>query len=222
MLVKTAVLNFTREADPNGESAGVQITASNLDTLNGEKFTKERRLDIYNDACRIVLDELLKKYGKQSDHVAGFLFPNADLSWVNNTTNSTATFPDGYLMVPSEESSLRVVNVPVRLRDNPGQLLAGNNPELFQDSNTLFAFERATDFIHYGSPPANSLISTSTQKIDYIGIIDHTLTDVATASTTEERFLDTDMPLVMQAALSLARNENNAAQAIAEVRNALK
>lgn len=222
MLVKDAVLQFVREADPNG-TAGVEITASNLDSLNGEKLTKERRLAIYNDARRIVFDELLRTYGKISDHVTGFLISEAVLAWTNYTSYSTASLPNGYIAVPDDESSVRLGNVPIRLRVNPGTLLGGNNPDLTQDATTIFAYERATDFVHFGNPPADSLIATAaTSKINYLGIIDWTLANIASASTTQECFLETDQPLVQQTALTLARNENDAAKAIAEIRSALK
>lgn len=210
MLVKDAFLILRRAVDPNAATTGVEITAATLAGTNGEKFTVAQLLDTYNLARRTLVNAIKTLEGRKTDRLKGFLLPEVDLSWQNFSTYSTATIPVGYITLQDDETSLRMGSVPLRLREDPGKLLAGNNPEVTQDATTIYAYERASDFIHYANPSGSSLIPTGTYKVDYIGLVDQTTTEIGVASTTQEGFIEDDVQILISTAIILARNESNA------------
>lgn len=204
MLARIALLQFVRAVDPTGDPNSIEITEANLNTQNGQKYTVQQRLDIYNLARRVVLNALLETFGAASERVRKCLFVDAAISWTNNSTYSVALLPSGYITVPNRDSSLRYGSTPIRIIDDAVKVVTGAYPEYKQDANTLFAVQTATSFIHYANPSGTSLIPTGTYTITYVGITDHSISDIIQTSTKEETFLEHHIPLVIDVAVRIA------------------
>jgi hypothetical protein len=188
--------------DPNG-AGSVPITASNAHTLDGERWTVQQMLDIYNIARRALVRGMKTVLSPEAlrKRLRGFEI-SGNITWTGTVSEVTATQPNGYIMLVDEETGIRTSGgVPLRLRSNPGKLIAGNNPELSQSATDIYIFEVDKTFKHYGGFITNGQ-STS---IVYLGIADLTVADITTGTTTEEKILEEDIPLLIEVATMVAR-----------------
>jgi hypothetical protein len=187
MLAQSILLEFVRAVDPYGRPSGTAIAAANIHSQEGEKWTVQQRLDIYNQARFALLNAMLGAFpGKALLEESGALTQNkTDWTWTLSGSTSSAPKPTGYIDFINAATA---ANVPMILLGNEfiGVVPEGENPNYIQSASNIHIFEMGTNFINFGT----FVTSASTYKLRYIGLSVLVIADITTASAVSESFND--------------------------------
>lgn len=200
MLAQSILLEFVRAVDPYGGASGTEITASNIHSQDGEKWTAQQRLDIYNQARFALLTALHALPKVLMLQLSGALVVNkTDWQWTLSGSTSTAAKPTGFIEFISAETN---GGVPMILLDQTliSVVLKGDNPNYVQSASNIHIFEVGGNFIHFGT----YVTSASNYKLQYVGLSRFTLTDVTTATAAQETFNDIYYPALVDIATQIA------------------
>ena len=180
--VKDMVVRFAQIVDPYTK-AGVALTSSTIDDTDGDRFTIQRRLDIYNDA-RFALFRAMRKMMSRKD-LTEAISGNVVETQIEFTAASNRyeyTLPTGYVRFISLDgfSTTSKKMEPILLLPTTyvGMVRLGQMLSYVQTNNIRFVFEIGTKLIHFGTYLADHLV-TGTVEVD-IGISDTTITGTST------------------------------------------
>jgi hypothetical protein len=202
MLARDIYLHLFRILDPRTKDA-VVIDATNVGTVDGQEFTADRMLDIYNEARRVLVSSAIDTYGKER--------ARAEFGGLNKvstvTFNSTliAPKPLGYVAFTSLNvlnATGIAVNTPINvLPTSQAQIyLEGRNPWYVDTVSRLFVFEIGLGFRYLGS----KIAASSTALLHYLCVDPWSLTDVNASATTVETVDDKHFHKLEQVAQALA------------------
>lgn len=195
--VQTQVARLAQRVDPY-TAAGVLITAANVGAVDGARFTKNRLLDIYNEA-RMALSNVIQQ---KLDPVFRREAVGNNILTVTNLqfTSGVATKPAGYVSTLLLRSAAgQVITVlPVALMYATKHLDGFFNPLVYEKANTLASFNGAT-----------YIPNASTYVIDYFGVSYFALADV-TGGTTDETFNQIWEPVILELAQAISLEQGMA------------
>ena len=150
--------------------AGVEITAATVGTVDSDKFTKQRALDIYNDA-RFALFGAMREtmpLPKLTEAISGNVV-ETQIEFTAASNRYEYTLPTGYLKFVSLDgfSTTSKKMEPILLLPTTyvDMVRLGQMPSYVQTNNIRFVFEIGTKLIHFGTYVGNQTI-TGTGEVD--------------------------------------------------------
>jgi len=164
----------------SGAGSGGGATPALIGSVDGERFTRQRLLDIYNQARFILFGVLRSALNTEelSRSVSGVIISKNDLSF----TNGVATKPAGYLYPISltDSSGAQIIILP----SSYGPIVtSGSNPHFTESATNRFVFDEGNNLI---SVSGNTYIPNgSNYKLKYFGLNTFTLSDVFGGTVTE-------------------------------------
>lgn len=185
--VKDMVLRLAQIVDPYTK-AGVALTTSTIDDTDGDRFTIQRRLDVYNQARYALFNALRQSVTMDAlvQAISGNIV-ETQIDFTQASNRYEYTLPTGYVRFVSLDgfstTSKRmepVILLPTTYLD---AVRWGDNPHFVQSNNNRFVFEIGTKLIHFGIYCADHLV-TGTVEVD-IGVSDITITGTSTLFLTE-------------------------------------
>jgi len=172
----------------------------------GGRYTRQRLLDIYNEARRILFNALSEsKSPAELGKIVYGTFTSASIA--------IATYSAPYRSIPKPSGFIKLVNMvdgattPVRIDVLPTSLLedvrTSITPTYTASATNLLAFEIGANWNLFGN------FGTSPAAVDYYGIVDWTwITDVL-PGTTVEVFRSDIEPMIIEIAEALANEQSN-------------
>ena len=131
-------------------------TATSICVSDGEKFTKERLLDIYNQARLALFSALMTKYGEEKtiEAISGAV-TESQVSFTAAGNRYTSALPTGYARFVGLEGfsgDASGVITPIKKLPVPAiQNVRRESYQYQQSSKERFVFEIGTNLVHYGN-----------------------------------------------------------------------
>mgnify|MGYP001240429504 CR=1 FL=1 len=216
--VQANLAKLAQRIDPY-TSAGVEITAANVCTVgyDGQQFTIQRLLDIYNEARLMLFNELRVSLSPDelSKKVSKTAKTKTDLKFASGVTPTPASDPNA---IPADfiEAIGLTDNAGARIyivKPSIGPLIAdananGTNPHLKESATNRFVVLEgggSSGGLRFRSESANVTWypNVSTYKLRYFGVGQWTLTTVTTG-TQEETFGDDYLPRLLEFAAKVS------------------
>ena len=197
--VQSNILKIAQSVDPYTK-AGAEITSATIGTVDGDRFTKQRLLDIYNES-RLSLFQAMRSVmpdDELSKNISG-MFISAAIVFTAASPNTNAPKPSGYLKLKSLAATGGAPVIVLR-NDLLNVVRGGRDPYYTISASNLIAFEIGTNFV------IPALFGAGTGIIDYYGITDWTLSDVTTG-TAVEVFSSEYEPLLFELAGAIASEQ---------------
>lgn len=198
--VQAQILRLLARIDPTLKT-GAEITSSNISTWstsNGDKFTAQRIVDIYNDARFALASAVDLTYPDQrkSQVISGTITKNTSFQFASGS----ATKPTGFIKTERLTTSayLQITVLPTAMIQQTRALSSATNPIVY-DYGTVLAQDVADTAI---------IPNASTYILWYYGITTYTVSDVTGGSTTEQ-FNDQFHPIIIELAVALATEMGN-------------
>ena len=185
--VKDMVVRFAQIVDPYTK-AGAALTSSTIDDTDGDKFTVQRRLDIYNDARFALFGAMRETVSRKdlTEAISGNVV-ETHIEFTQASNRYEYTLPTGYVRFISldgfsgtSKKMEPIILLPTTYVD---MVQLGQMPSYVQSNNIRYVFEIGTKLIHFGSYAGNQAL-TGTTAVD-IGVADTALIGVGTAYLTE-------------------------------------
>lgn len=164
----------------NAYSANGTATGALVGSVDGDKFPRQRILDIYNEARFVLFGALRSVY--PTDELVKLITGTI----VNNTSftfsSGSATKPTGYIQGISLADSS---NVPIYILPSTmaSVVAAGANPHFTESATNRYVFDEGTTLVSVSG--STYVANGSSYKLRYLGITTYTLSDVLGNSTTE-------------------------------------
>ena len=202
MTAQSALLKLQQRIDPYTK-AGVEITAATIGTVDGDRFTKQRLLDIYNEA-RMVLFSVMRQTMSEEEFAKNIsaLYLSASITFTFSTPDTTAPKPAAFMKLETLMSA--TASLPVIIMPNEYLEAVQRSDTFYTQSVTdnLIGFEQGTNFL---LPAINA---AGTGKIYYYGITDWALSDITTGTATE-KFSEEYIPVILQLAQAIANEQGS-------------
>lgn len=207
--VQSIALKIALRCDPRTKSGDDFVASSPaagqaaIGVTDGDRFTKQRLLDCYNEARFALFDMLYRNLSSEdlSKEVSA-TFISAAITFTAASPNTTAPKPAGFLKLAA---LMATGNVPVIIL--PDNLISEvrklTQPHLTVSATNLLAFENTTNFL------IPALFGAGTGIIDYYGITNWALSDI-TGGATVEVFSTELEPILIELAEAIC-NEQGAA-----------
>ena len=180
--VQSLMAQMVQVIDPRTK-AGVEITAATVGTVDGDKFAKQRQLDLWNQS-RFALFGAMREtmpLPKLTEAISGNVV-ETQIEFTAASNRYEYTLPTGYLKFVSLDgfSTTSKKMEPILLLPTTyvDMVRLGQMPSYVQSNNIRLVFEIGTKLIHFGSYLADHLV-TGTVEVD-IGISDTTITGTST------------------------------------------
>ncbi len=201
--VQSNVLQLAQAIDPFTK-AGAEITSGTIGTVDGDRFTKQRLLDIYNDS-RFTLFQVMRSLMPDDELAKNIsaMFISAVITFTAASPNTNGPKPSGFLKLKSLLSSAGG-NVPIVVLPNEylQAVRGGTNPYYVISATNLIAFEIGTNFV------IPALFGAGAGIIDYYGITNWALSDI-TGGSTVEIFSGEYEPILMEIAQAFASEQGS-------------
>jgi len=200
---------LARRVDPYTK-AGAEITSATIGTVDGDRFSAQRLLDIYNEARLTLFGVLRSRMTTEelSREISGTYQTLSTLSFSLASEGVRAAVPATYLraIFLTDGSNQPIIIIPAPLMQVVRQ---GNNPHFVESPSNRFVVESGGYFIHYGGfvPEGNNY------KLHYFGLPTYVLSDV-TGGTTNEAFNSDYHHILLELATAIA-NEQGRTQVLA-------
>lgn len=208
MKARDVLYALTLKVNPKIKSSGAMFTKASVGYNDGDRFTAQELLDIYNEG-RFTLVNVLKS--TLSDNAfareMALAVKRADISFSFEADNyALATIPSDSIKVISLTNWL---NEPLKILPNSllPAVMDKKNPH-FENTNTdFFVFIQGTKFVYYGEYVRENYPYWCT----YYGLSALDLDTDIKPGTTEEIFFDDAIPTLMQICEAIA-NEQGAVE----------
>lgn len=194
--VQATLLKFALMVDPNQLATGTKFAAGTIGVEDGERFSKQRLLDIYNRARMTLVNAMRVAWPKSklNEAVRG-----------NLIRNNTATFAAGALALPTgyiqtlvlRTGSIEIAVVPT---------WAYASLIRHESATNLFGFEEGNAI---KAPEGSTFLTTQVCLHIYLGVADWALSDV-TGGTAVETVSDPWIPELLEVASAIANEQGNA------------
>jgi len=192
MTVQSLLLSLALRVDPLDED-GQDFTLATIGVKNGERFSKQRLLDIYNEARKIFAEAIMLQWPRVRRTMSVF----GTINTANVTfANGQATIPDGYTLglMLVDQNNREIEIAAAEQKPLLKEFDAVDNPIVYEEG-TVLRSENGSAFVPDGQ-----------YKLTYYGIQDFTLADV-TGGTTKETFNESLQPHILDAAVALAQGQ---------------
>lgn len=165
-------------------TSGGTVVPALVGSVDGDKFTRQRQLQIYNDARFVLFDAIvaLREIEGVSRELSDTLIIKTDFQFtLSGSVSTSANVPTGYIR---RESLTDVNGDPIIVLDNSLILTIreGYLTTYDQSSTVRYAFEIGSQFVHYGT----FVPSASTYVLHYYGLTTISISDILGASVTEQ------------------------------------
>lgn len=196
--VQATLLKLALMVDPNELTTGNKFTLSTIGVNDGEKFAKQRLLDIYNLARMTLTNGMRIAWprGKMNDALAGQIVRDAAASF---SAGGALTLPAGYIstVVLRTSTGVDIAVVPEWAYTHLARMESATNLFCFEEGNSLKA------------PPGSTLLNSVTGCLHlYIGVVDWVLADV-TGGTASETVQEHWIPELLEVAAAIALEQGN-------------
>lgn len=187
MLAQSILLEFIRAVDPYGRPSGVEITASNIHNQDGEKWSVQQRLDIYNQARFALLNAMMGTFPRPVllQEVSALIVHKMDWAFVLSGSVSTAVKPTGYIDFIGASTASNVPMIRLGI-EYVSVVLEGQNPDFIQSATNIHLFEIGNNFVNFGG----FVPTGSSYTLRYIGLLPLSLADITTGTAIQETFND--------------------------------
>lgn len=204
-LVKDNMLAITQRIDPYTK-AGVALDSTTVLSTDGDRFTAQEKVDLYNQARFTLFGVLAEKYGdKVRDKIREVLIQKSDFQFTVTDGIAISTKPAGFLWA---ESLMNVSLVPIILLpiDKVQAVRSGTNPHYTQSASKIFAFEVGNGIYSYGTAGVNSgnsfVTALSTYILTYYGLTTWT----TSSGSSTEQFSDEYNWILIETAVKLSED----------------
>lgn len=200
--VRTLVLRLRQRVDPR-DTAGVTFVSTTDLSISpsgdGDRFTKERILDVYNDA-RFTLFEALQTVYRRTEltRLIGSITKTGALTFASGSVAKPTDYTDFIGLATS--TGVQMVLLPMTLFYD---VRAALNPHLTDSATNVFVFDRGTTFFTNNGTFANDVASSLT----YFALPVYILSDVAPAATTDESFDEKFHAALIEIASAIAEEQ---------------
>jgi hypothetical protein len=197
--------------DANGNSvagngaytSGGTVVRAQIGSVDGEKFTRQRLLDLYNNA-RFVLFEAMR--GTMSEHdllkfVSSDVVEHTEVSF----TSGVGTKPTGYI---APISMIDYQNNEIYIKDASYSTVIrkGDLPVYVETATNRFVIDAGGSLFNVtGTSVMPNSTATIKYYLTYFGLTTYTLTNVLSNSYTES-YNDTFVPVIIELASAMANN----------------
>lgn len=194
--VQSLMVRLVQRIDPRTK-AGAIIDSTNVGSVDGDKFTEQRRLDIYNDARFALFGALKTRYS------------NEELTRLIGSTviDTTGTMASGQLAKPSDYvdfiSFAKSDDTPVTMLPTSmlQDVLSGLNPHFTESATNLFLFDIGQNLVAF-----DASMATAAVKLRYYALPVYVLTDIDN-TTTKESFDEKFHPLMIELGVAIANEQ---------------
>jgi len=192
VLVQSQMLTLALRVDPR-DSTGTAFTSATIGVNDGDRFAKQRLLDIYNEARLIAANEIMTHWPKNARRVAisGTLTRNSTFQFTTGVATKPTDYVDAARLTDVNDNEITIL--PVEDEFYTKLFDTANNPLVYEESGSFRSLNAAT-----------YVPDASTYILIYYGITKWTLTNV-TNGTTNETFNDILTPLLIDVAVMLAK-----------------
>lgn len=176
--VRDMVVKLAERIDPRDKD-GVKLTNATIDDTDGEKFTKELRVDIYNQARFALFGALRTRYSiEELSRVAGSLYKSdATVDFVTGNMTKPTDYVDFISLVT--DTGVRVIML---TSDLIQEVIAEENPHLTESDTIAFCFDQGVNIHTY-----NSLLQAMTDgTLTYFALETYVVADLASDTKKEE------------------------------------
>lgn len=193
--VKDLYFALTQRIDPYSK-AGVALTSTTAGTTDGDRFTKEEKLEFYNDARFVLAGAIDRLYPPQKKAivVSGNVV-KASLTFTTGVAPKPAGFISHILMTDSTGATIAVL--PTTLIDQTKDLETSTNRVVYDYGTNFTALTGTTN-----------IPNASTYVLYYYGITTYAISDV-TGGSTVESFNDQWHEIIIQLAEAMSREQGS-------------
>lgn len=192
--------------------SGATITGCLVGSVDGIRFTRQRLLDIYNEARFVLFNALYETKG--SDELSKYVYGTAlaaNLTFAYSSPYTSAAIPSGYMRLIgiTAYNATRIIVLPNNLLP---ETLPASHPYYTTSATNLLAFQIGANFSICGDfhTEAGDGSSSHYARLNYYGISPWTwITDVF-PNTTVESFSPDVEPILIEIACALADEQSNA------------
>lgn len=181
-------------------------------SVDSARFTRQRLLDIYNDARMALFNALYEVKG--SDELSRYVYGsalNANLTFAYSSPYTSAAIPTGYIRLIgiTAYNASRVIVLPNNLLP---ETLPGTHPYYTTSATNLLAFQIGSNFKVCGDfhTELGDGSSSHYATINYYGIAAWTWWTDVLPNTTVEVFSPDIEPILIELACAIADEQSNA------------
>jgi hypothetical protein len=204
--IQALMLKLALRVDPFVKSTGVLETSATIGvagaTGDGDKFSAQRLLDVYNESRLALFSALYEsKTSQELSKLVSASFITASITLTYASPNTTAPKPSGFLKLVSltAPSSIPIIVIP---NNWLGDIRKGTDPHLTVSASNILAVELTTNFLIVGN------FGAGTGIIDYYGITNWALSDVTTGTAVEVFSTELE-PMLLDLAVAISLEQGN-------------
>ena len=205
--VQAMMLKLTLAVDPTVKATGILFTSATVGTTDGDAFSAQRLLDVYNFARKALFigaDGIMSPQERALKF--GSIIKNGTLTFTTSSADATAPKPSDYLKWVRIEDPSTGVEITILDDTFLPTVRAKLNPHYVQTTTkNKFLFEQGINFYGFNDP-AGTFANAATARLTYYAIADFIISDITGGSTIET--LPEDMlPILMELSIAWANGQ---------------
>jgi len=193
--VRDLHVDLVQRIDPYTKT-GVELTSSNIETSAGDKFLRQRTMDIYNEARLILAGVLERQLSREEAAIAvsGNVVVITNLTFASGSANKPSDYIRAILL--TDNANAQIVVLPVTMIEALRDLESSTLRFVIDEGAVLRRIEGSSQV-----PDASDYV------LYYYGLTIFLTTVLNSGSTVDESFNDQWHPVILQLAVAIAHEQ---------------